>query len=266
MKADSQMSIATKRTQFLKRAAPGILGIAVLILGAPACENNSDPIAPSDSIITVDADPQSLVVPTGTRETAGITATLRSKSGARLPDQEMTFSTTLGDLVPAAGTLFLTDENGQARCTLSTSQTTTVTARSGSVTGSTQVQTTPVAIGNVVLAVENADPSATCGSQEPCDCDDMLRLTATVEDPNGKPAGAVKVEFHLLTPLDPNSSTGPINIPGGTTENNGEFATTWRPDSQECNNKCTGLNICTWTFTATAGSFTSNQVIVTESF
>ena len=79
------------RRGFIMTGAAGCL--ALLALATPACESDSDPTAPADSVITVDANPQTVVVPGGGQGFTTITATLRSKNGTRLPDQEVSFST-----------------------------------------------------------------------------------------------------------------------------------------------------------------------------
>src|SRR5882672_7545922 len=77
--------------------------LVAAVFGIAAC-NNSDPTAPADSTMTVSANPQTVVVPSVGDGQAQITATIRSKNGNRLPDQEVTFSTSAGRLDPAAET------------------------------------------------------------------------------------------------------------------------------------------------------------------
>ncbi len=144
-------------THGMSRRGRIVLG-ACLAVGAGlfllACDNNSDPVAPADSTITVSANPQTVVVPSGGGAGAAeIVATLRSSNGTRLPDQEITFSSTAGFLDPPAETPIKSDSNGQATCILTTTSSATVMARSGSITGSTQIQTASGNISAIQLSV-----------------------------------------------------------------------------------------------------------------
>jgi hypothetical protein len=233
--------------------------VTLLALAAAACES-SDPVAPADSILTVSANPQTVLVPRGGGvASADITATLRSKNGTRLPDQEVTFSTTAGDLDPIADTPILTNSDGQAKSTLRTNQAATVTARSGGISGTTQILTTPSIVSQVLLNVENQDPPF---DQALHTCADKLDLTATVRDPNSKPVIGVTVVFSQTGNLN-----GSFTSSQGSTDPNGEVLTTWNAGSN-CTALCVGAgdpNVpCTLTLTATSGGMTSFPVSVAD--
>lgn len=238
----------------------GALAIAGMVL---AC-NRSDPTAPTDSTITVSANPQTVVLdPTDPNHegTTTITATVRSKNGTRLPDQEVTFSTTNGSLAPPAETPIITNTDGQASCELSTPTSATVTARSGSITGSTQVTTVTGNIGSFNLSVI---------PQSIGTCNDVLDLEVTVLDTNGDPLENVSVEFKLQ---GGSKLTGTFRPPSGVTNPSGILSATWTPDSTVCSSSCTdvgdpnGPGICSDLFfvaCTSSCSIQSNTVRVTE--
>lgn len=195
-------------------------------LGLAACDNEGDPTAPADSTITVSANPQTVIVPSGGGSGATtIIATLRAKNGARLPDQEVTFSTTAGTLDPPAETGLTTDDQGQASSILITSSAATVTARSGSITGTTQVQTAP---GDLASFVLNVDPS------ELTSCQDQLNIEVDVRTTSGDPAPGILVIFGTSGEL-----TGTFN-PTQTNSNASGLATSvFTPSATVCQQQCT---------------------------
>lgn len=256
------MSTMTSQTRLLSSAV-GIMAAVLLVLVTAACDHSSDPIAPADSTLTVSANPQTVIVPSSgcnqpTDCITTVVATLRSKSGTRLPDQEVTFSTSAGNLDPIADTSILTDDNGQASSILQTNQGATVTARSGSITGTTQIQTTPSPIGQVLLDVENLD----AGGTRLRSCNDTLELLATVFDPSSDPVPGVIVQFNVTGTIG-----GSFDPQQTTTDPNGEALSEWTPSNQ-CSSKCmsdpNNTGICTFSFTATAVGVTSAPVRVDD--
>lgn len=195
------------------------LGAGLILL---ACDNNSDPVAPDESTITVTADPQTVII----GDTSTITATLRSKTGVRLPDQEITFSTTRGNLDPNAGTSLITDSQGQAISILDTPATATVTARSGSIEGSTQVQTSSCLVSRIDLTV---DPGAITS------CTSSVNVTATVLDTQGQICSSVSVNFSNPAPTSVGGTFNPDNI---STNANGEALSKWQPLNSDCQAQC----------------------------
>ncbi len=248
--------------------------MAVLV----TCESG-DPVAPPDSIITMSASPQTVVVPKSgcppkppdcrmridpndvcrTR----LTATVRSKNGSRLPDQELIFSTTGGELFPCSETQMLTDGNGQATSVLFTNQAATVTGRSGGNTGTTQVQTTTEAVSQVLLDVENTDLSGATLNQ----CVDTLDLVATVLGVTGAP---VELATVLFDETASSTITGNFVPSGGqdVSDVNGEALVKWSPGSSQCASVCmadpNSAGICTLSFTASVGSVKSVEVPVAD--
>jgi hypothetical protein len=201
------------------------------------------------------------VVPAGTNGAAEITAVLRSKNGTRLPDQEVTFSSSAGSLDPPAETAILTDDDGVAQCTLITNNNTTITARSGSVTATTQVQTTSADLSPFLLDISPTDTLDTCS-------DPPLTLTATVTDVNGQPVSGVLVIFNEVSPSNHEGQFTPTS--GQTTSNSQGLATvTWRPGptcSDDCSTTGGGIGDCIIFITArdVTGDFESIEVEIVD--
>jgi len=243
-----------------------ILQAGALLLAAglwlAACDSN-DPTAPADSTITVSANPQTVVVPSGSEGVTDITATLRSKNGTRLPDQEVTFSTTAGELVPPAQTPVLTDSDGQAFSTLSTPTSATITAQSGGISGTTQIQTVSCDLATITLESATQDPGRT---NELIACDDEVTFTATVEDTNGDPCVNVRVEFK-----EDAANILKGNFPSGNQDSSdaaGLAVVTWRPGStceEKCESSATSTGICgdlLFTASDALGAFRTNPVTI----
>lgn len=259
-------SMAAERGGARRRmAAAGALAALALGLGLAGCED-SDPVAPADSTITVSASPQTVVVPQNGQGTSQITATVRSKNGTRLPDQEVTFTTTAGSLVPEAETPLITDDTGQAECLLLTSTSATITARSGSITSApTQVNTAP---GDLAQFLLNVVPQVLTG------CNDTLTLTAQVNTTSGDPVQGVIVVFDEVPPSTLFGNFDPGNQI--LTDVNGEAVVMWTPQASICAAECQQATadpnnpmagICELVFTAsdTVGTFESVPVEVNDS-
>ncbi|HKY31437.1 MAG TPA: hypothetical protein VJV23_02790 [Candidatus Polarisedimenticolia bacterium] len=207
-----------------------VFGAAAMVLAIglalTACESEGDPTAPADSMIIVDADPQTVIVPSGGGVGATvITATLRSKNGTRLEGQEISFSTTAGTLDPPPGTFLTTDDQGQATSLLTTGTSATVTARSGSITGMTTVQTAP---GDLATFILNVDPTVLTS------CLDQLDILVNVNTTSGDPAPGVLVIFGTTGEL-----TGTFNPTQVSSDENGEAASVFSPDQTICQQHCT---------------------------
>jgi len=244
-------------------AAGGALAAAGFLAG---CENDSDPVAPEGTTITVSASPQTVIVPAGGLPgTSTITATLRSENGTRLPNQEITFFTSAGTLTPSAQTPLKTDSNGQAVSLLSTTTSATVTASSGSVEGSTQVQTAP---GDLAPFILNVSPGTITA------CNQTLSLMATVVTTSGDPVSGVLVIFDETS--DSNLVGDFINGSQVLTDAQGVAATTWTPSPSVCSSQCQvaagdpnnpyGLGVCILRFFAqdSGGNFPSTNVTIND--
>ncbi len=202
--------------------AAGALTAGVLMVG---CEN-SDPTAPEGSMITVSADPQT-VLP---GQISTITATLRSSNGTRLPDQEVLFSTTAGALVPKAQTAILTNDAGQAVSDLITPASATVTATSGSVSGNTSVTVSGCALSGLTLQL-NPQTISSCATE--------VDVTVTAIDTNGDPCEDLIIRIRILDPLSGETKLpGNLNATSGVTSDLGEFATKFIPDNTTCLQDC----------------------------
>ena len=150
---------------------------------------------------------------------------LRSKNGTRLPNQEISFTTTAGTLDPPADTFLETDDDGQAASILITGSSATVTARSGSITGTTQVQTAP---GDLAQFVLNVTPDFLSS------CLDQLDVVVEVNTTTGDPAPGVLVIF---------STSGELSGSFNPTQTNSDAAglatATFSPNTNSCQSQCT---------------------------
>lgn len=237
-----------------------LLGVAMT-----GCES-SDPTAPEGSTVTVTADPQTVVVQGGVPGVSKITATVRSSNGTRLPDQEVIFETTAGLLNPPAQTSLDTDSDGQVTCTLQTSSTATVTARSGTISGTTTVQT---ASGNLSFISLDAFPN------DISFCTETVDLEVVAEDPNGNGIPNITIKFERSTPMNRTELAGSINPTQPKTDGTGIAVAVFTPSQNFCDQNCSlasdpnaanggacGVQIVATDIT---GAFRSSPVIVTES-
>jgi hypothetical protein len=207
------------------------------------CESG-DPTAPADSTIEVSATPATVVVDpnAGISGVSLITAILRAKNGTRLKDQEMTFVTSQGTLTTIGGDLIdpgdpqITDDDGVAEAILTTTQTATVTARSGNITGTVTVQTASGEVSSIILNVSTTSVQ---------DCTDVITVTARVVTSGGQPVAGLPVEFFQNTP--PSLHEGIFANTVVISNAAGESETTWRPSGASCLDDCSvasGGNDC----------------------
>jgi adhesin/invasin len=207
-----------------KAAAAACMVLAALSAG---CEGEGDPAAPEGSTISVSANPQTVIVPVGGAGATEITATVRSANGTRLPDQEITFSTTAGSLDPPAETPLKSDSNGQAKCLLTTSSAATVTAASGSISDMTQIQTAP---GDLATFIINVVPSFIVN------CNDSVMATATVNTTMGTPVQGLLVIFDEGSTSEITGNFSPAAQVA--TDVNGMAVATWTPNGAQCAAQC----------------------------
>ncbi len=239
-------------------AAAACMILAALTAG---CEGEGDPTAPEGSTISVSANPQTVVVPTGGAGTTEIIATVRSKNGTRLPDQEITFSTTAGIMDPTSETPLTSDDLGQARAMLTTSSSATVTASSGSISDMTQIQTAPGDLAQFLLSVT---------PEELTSCNDTLTLQATVFTTSGDPVPGFQVIFEEVPPSTINGSFSPASVV--LTLNDGTATVTWTAFQSGCIANCQGSTMdpnspgCMLTFQASdfGGSFASATINIDD--
>lgn len=217
---DSMIQSRTTRAA----AAAACMILAALSAG---CEGEGDPTAPEGSTISVSANPQTVIVPTGGAGVTEITATVRSKSGTRLPDQEITFSTTAGILDPPAETPLTSDSIGQAKCLLTTSSAATVTASSGSITDMTQIQTAP---GDLATFILNVSPDFINT------CTDSVTATATVMTTMGNPVPGLLVIFDEGPSAEITGTFSPARQVA--TDVSGTAVAMWTPNAAQCAAQC----------------------------
>lgn len=248
--------------------APGsAIAAAALVLAAAclvACES-SDPVAPEGSTITVSASPQTIPVPSGGGTgTSKITAVVRGKNGTRLPDQEVTFTTSAGTLDPAAQTILTTNDDGVAKSVLTTTATSTVTAFSGSITGNTTVNIVTGDLANITLSADVQTLST---------CSDEVELTANAADPNGDGVQGVAINFRKTVPSGFNELKGSINPTQPRTDSFGDAVAIFTPDQNSCTSRCSASDpnapnggACRVDITAAdiTGTFVSGPVVIDE--
>jgi hypothetical protein len=237
-------------------------GLVVLV----TC-TRSDPVAPDGSLITVTANPQTVVSQGGLAGRTKIIATLRSKNGTRLPDQEVTFSTTAGTLVPQAQTPILSDSQGQASSFLDTTTSATVTAFSGSIMGTTTVN---VVTGNLSsISIDSVTPSSVST------CNDMLTVAVSATDPNGDGVANVTIVFTTTAIAGTSLFQGGFSPSQPRTDATGVATTVFTINQTFCNQSCSpssdpnapNAGHCGIQITAkdVSGAFVSQPVQVTSS-
>ena len=210
------------------------LAIMAVVLVPAGCESN-DPVAPADSTIEVSATPATVVVDpnAGISGVAAITAIVRAKNGTVLPDQAVSFITSQGTLTTLDGDLIdpsdpeITDDDGAAKCVLTTTQTATVTARSGNITGTVTVQAASGEVSSIILNVSTTSVQ---------DCTDVITVTARVVTSGGQPVAGLPVEFFQNTP--PSLHEGIFANTVVISNAAGESVTTWRPSGASCPDDC----------------------------
>lgn len=207
--------------------AAGAAACMILAALTAGCEGEGDPTAPEGSTISVSANPQTVIVPTGGAGLTEITATVRSKNGTRLPDQEITFSTTAGILDPKAQVPLTSDDLGQAKSLLTTSSAATVTASSGSIMATTQIQTAP---GDLATFILNVSPDFINT------CTDSVTATAMVMTTMGDPVPGLLVIFDE----DPSSDITGTFSPARqvSTDLSGTAVAMWQPNATQCAAQC----------------------------
>ena len=230
----------------------------VLAVVVAACES-SEKIPPKGSTVTVGANPATIALGTPCIGLPGvpscgdadIVATVWSELGIPLPDQDVRFSTTAGFLftgtklnpVDAANIPIRTDEFGNAHVNLVTSTTATVTARSGTASGTLTINTVA---GNLSRIVLNFDTTSTGCPSDPdiTDCDKTICVQAEAQESSGKTIEGVVIVFSLQNNVfDGNTFKGnfvptqtpTVAVPSGSTTY--KALAQLKPDST-CQDQC----------------------------
>ncbi|MFN7971627.1 MAG: Ig-like domain-containing protein [Acidobacteriota bacterium] len=191
--------------------------------------------------VTVSANPP-IVAP---NQPSSIVATVFDASGFPLSGVGVAFSTTQGSL-SSGGVLLYTNGNGQAFDTLVTTQTATVTATAGGISGT----------ATVTVSSNASTLSLTANRGQMTACTDIVTMTATVRDGSGTGVPGVTVFFSL----DP-GSVGQLSVSSGTTNGNGNVVSLLSLSASDCT-ACSGVN-CTAAVRAKSGGLTDATYAVT---
>lgn len=253
---------------------------AALVMGVvvAACES-SEKIPPKGSPVTVGANPATIAL-TALPEcldllkvpncgTADVVATVASELGVPLPDQDVRFSSTAGYLytgttlnpVDAANIPIPTDDFGNAHVNLITSTTTTVTARSGSNSGTLSISTVAGNLSAVVLNIDTTQSGCSASTTTVTTCSQKICLVADARDSSGGGIDGVLIQFRLQNNVDP-SDTYTFNVTPSTsqdtTDSSGKVFASFTPDST-CTAQCGGNKPCQGEFIAetSGGAFQS---------
>lgn len=252
---------------------------AFLAMAAVAACQSSDKIPPKGATITVAANPATIplasdpdclsLLNVATCGTANVVATVASELGVSLPDQDVRFSSTAGILytgsasnpVNAANIPIRTDKFGNANVKLITSTTTTVTAKSGTASGTLSISTVA---GNLTAILLNTDTTSTgCSSSTTLvtSCSQIICIAAHAVAGSGTVAG-VPIFFNLQSNVSGSNTFNVTFTPSQTTTNSsGDAFAKFQPDST-CSAQCTGGKTCQGQVVATTsgGSFPSTPL------
>jgi hypothetical protein len=242
------------------------LFLAALAVGFLALANchRGDQTAPEGAIIDLAASPTTIVLVDGSGS-ADVVATVSSSVGVPLPDQDVRFSTSAGTLEtltgqPAANIPIRTDSFGNAHVTLTTTKTTTVTARSGGASGTL---TLDAVVGDLQSININLDSGTGCLDDDTfLTCSDVLCLVAEAVDVDGAPVPGVSIQFNLEDATnDPDGDPFGVSftITNGTTDSSGQVHTRVRIGSSDCVDLCTAGKTCSGNVIASlrGGAFAS---------
>lgn len=241
-------------TTIPRRSLLRALALFLLVVVA-ACES-SDKIPPEGSTMTVAANPATIPL-AATQDcvdllgvtncgTAGIVATVASKIGVPLPDQDVRFSSTAGRLflgspsspIDAANIPISTDKFGNATVNLITSTTATVTAKSGAASGTLTISTVS---GNLSSITLNLDTTSTgCNPSESLQsCSQTLCYVAKAVDGTGKGIQGIVLNFQLQNNIfNGNELKGTFVNSAVTTDANGQAPSQFTPDGGTCPTNC----------------------------
>ena len=250
------------RARWILTAVVIVLLPALLLLWS--CEGG-DKIPPKGSTITLAATPTTIPLRDDPNclSLLGVTscgasvlvATVYSESGAPLPDQDVRFSSTAGVLFSgplSSPTLYdfgpiATDDFGNARLNIATAATSTVTARSGTATGTLTLNTVQ---GNLSQITVNPCAGDTTDITS-CTQDVCLEVQAL--DNANPPVGiaGVVIQFRLQNNETGGTFSATFSPPQVTTDATGLAQTTMTPDSTcvaQCGgNKCSTAEVVAFT-------------------
>lgn len=236
---------------------------AAFLAAALAGCQESDVVAPDGATISLNANPATIVLAGGVQDPnkpVTIIATVSNSIGVPLPGQDVRFTTTSGVLTPTAGTPVETDSFGNATTVLTEArQSSTITAKSGKVSQTLQLQTAPCALNVIVLSPSSLPLEENCNNQE-------FPVTAEAFDTAGDKCKGIQITFKITVPDANTDVTGTFDPTAEPTNSDG-LATSTLKIASDCNAKCVDKNYdCTGFITATSGSVESNRVDIEDNF
>ncbi len=267
----------SKRFPRVAFSAMAIIGL-LLVAG---CES-SEKVAPDGSTVTVAPTPTTIVLTSSADclgllnvdecGTSDIIATVSDKLGVPLPDQDVRFSSTAGLLftgtlaspVPVRSLPIRTDKFGNATVSLVTSTTTTVTARSGTASGTATLNTVAGNLSRISLNVDTTSAGCTMSTSTVISCSQTICFVAKAEDDTGAGIDGVGIVFALQdNTVGMNTFSGQFTPSQVTTQNGGLARTSFAPDST-CTAECGGNKTCQGQVIAsTQGGFASLPIQLT---
>lgn len=269
------------------KRATALAATTVFLAALGACQS-SETIAPDGSTITVAANPATIPLGSGSEcslirvancGTANVVATVYSKMGIPLPDQDVRFSSTAGFLftgsltspVAAANIPISTDHFGNANVGLITSTTSTVTARSGPATGTLSITTVQGNLSNILLNLDTTSTGCSGSTSTITNCTQKVCVVADANDAANAPVPGVVILFKIQNNVATNgSSSDTFNVTftqsQTTTDTNGKAFTSFTPDST-CQAQCGGSKPCQGEIVATTqgGAFPSPPLVLNVS-
>jgi hypothetical protein len=255
--------------------------VCAVILALGACES-SERIAPEGSTVTVAGTPATIVLGSSAEclsllnvtecGTSQIVATVSSKLGVPLPEQDVRFTSTAGLLFtgtisspdPLLNEPVQTDDFGNAVVNLITSTTTTVTGRSGAASGMATLNTVAGNLSRITLIVDTISAGCTMSTDDVTSCSQTICFEAKAEESDGTGIDGVSVAFELRNnTVGENTFDGNFTPQVRTTSSGGFSRTSFTPDST-CPAECGMNKSCEAEVVAfvQGGGFESNHVVL----
>ena len=259
-----------------RRTVTVLAALAAALLVTAGC-NKGDQIAPEGATIDLAASQNPIPVPVDELGMSEIIATVSSQAGVPLPDQDVRFTSTAGELMdqpvdgdPVANIPIRTDSFGNAHVFLFTGKTTTVTGRSGLATGSLTLDTVPADLNAITLNTEQ--PSTDCLSSTVfTSCPQYLCLVAqaVTDEGTGIPGIVLKFVLYTTSSGDDNPLSANFSINNYTTDSGGKVHTRFSLVGDTCGTQCpSGEEPCEGEIVASlpAGGFVSTAITISTNF
>jgi hypothetical protein len=243
-----------------RRSIP-VAAALVLTFVVAACRS-SEKIPPKGSKVTVGANPATIAL-TSRPEclillgvlscgTADVVATVASEMDVPLPDQDVRFRTTAGFLftgttlspVDAANIPIRTDEFGNAHVNLITSTTATVTAQSGSASGTLSISTVVGNLSTILLNNDTTSSGCSTSTTTVTSCSQTICVEAQAQNSTGAGIQGVVLLFDLQNNVSGSNTFNGVFTPSqATTDSSGSAFAKFTPDST-CPAQCGGGKAC----------------------